>query len=111
VADAAVKTGRGLAVGLAAAACAAITLAAAGATRTVTIEGMQFSPAMLVVKPGDEVAWVNKDLVPHTATAPKVFDSGPVPPGKSWLTKAPGPGRYEYVCTLHPTMKAVLVVE
>ncbi|WP_439385708.1 cupredoxin domain-containing protein [Ideonella sp. YS5] len=105
------KARRGLAPSLAGAACAAITLSAAGATRTITIESMQFSPAMLVLKPGDEVVWVNKDLVPHTATAPKVFDSAALPPGKSWRTKAPGPGRYEYVCTLHPTMKAVLVVE
>ena len=72
---------------------------------------MQFSPSNMVVRSGDKVVWVNKDLVPHAATAAKGFDSGPIAPGKSWATAAPKPGRYEYGCTFHPTMKAVLTVE
>lgn len=93
------------------AASAVIALSALGATRAITIEGMQFSPAMVTVKRGDEVVWVNKDLVPHTATAAKTFDSGTLAPNTSWRMTATHAGRYEYVCTLHPTMKAVLVVE
>ena len=92
-------------------ALAAIVLPAAGAVRTVTIEGMQFTPSATTVKPGDQVVWVNKDLVPHTATAAQAFDSGTLAPGTSWRLTVTRPGRYEYVCTLHPTMKAVLVVE
>jgi plastocyanin len=84
---------------------------ALGATHTVTIEGMQFSPAVLTVHRGDQVVWVNKDLVPHTATAAKAFDSGPVAPGGRWRLTLTHAGRYEVVCTLHPTMKSVLVVE
>jgi plastocyanin len=81
------------------------------ATHTVTIEGMQFSPASLTVKRGDEVVWVNQDFVPHTATAAKAFDSDNLPAGQSWRMTASKAGRYDYVCTLHPTMKATLVVE
>jgi len=92
--------------------CAAAWAAgAAAASHTVTIEGMQFSPSTLTVHRGDRVVWVNKDLVPHTATAPKAFDSHSVAPNTSWAYVARRPGRYEYVCTLHPTMKATLVVE
>lgn len=87
------------------------TTSAFSATHTITIEGMQFSPSNVTVKTGDKVVWVNKDLVPHTATAPKVFDSGSIAPGKSWATTAPRPRRYEYGCTFHPTMRAVLIVE
>ena len=36
---------------------------------TVTIEGMRFQPEMLTVERGDTIVWVNKDLVPHTATS------------------------------------------
>ena len=93
------------------AALAAGALPALAATRTIAIEGMQFSPATLAIQRGDQVVWVNRDLVPHTVTAAKSFDSGSVAPGRSWRLAAPKPGRYEYVCTLHPTMKAVLVVE
>jgi len=92
--------------------CAAAWVgSAAAASHTVTIEGMQFSPSTLTVHRGDRIVWVNKDLVPHTATAPKVFDSRSLAPSASWAYVARRPGRYEYLCTLHPTMKATLVVE
>lgn len=96
---------------LAATAWATIALPAAAATHTVAIESMQFSPAVLTVRRGDQVVWINKDLVPHTATAARAFDSGALAPGRSWHMTTRKAGRYEYVCTLHPTMKAVLVVE
>jgi plastocyanin len=95
----------------AAAALSAAALPALAETRTITIDGMQFSPPVLTAKQGDAVVWVNKDLVPHTATAAPAFDSGSLGPGASWRMPTMAPGRYEYICTLHPTMKAVLVVE
>ena len=77
----------------------------------VAIENMQFSPQTLTVKRGERVTWVNKDLVPHTATAAGVFDSRSLAPHASWSHVARKPGRYDYVCTLHPTMKGTLIVE
>ena len=90
---------------------AALPFAARAETRTVTIEGMKFSPETVTVKAGDRSVWNNKDVVPHTATAKGVFDSGSIAVGKSWSHVAPKPGRYEYVCTFHPGMKATLVVQ
>jgi plastocyanin len=81
------------------------------ATHRVTIEGMKFAPAALTVQRGDTIVWENRDMVPHTATARGTFDSGPIAAGKSWRYVGSKPGRYEVVCTLHPTMKATLVVE
>jgi plastocyanin len=98
-----------LAAGLALA--AGLPAPALAATHTVTIEGMQIKPASLTVKRGDKVVWQNKDVVPHTATAKGTFDSGNIAGGKSWshaMTKA---GHYDYICTYHPGMKAVVVVE
>lgn len=89
----------------------AAPLAAQAATHTVTIEGMKFAPATLTVKRGDRIVWRNKDVVPHTATASKAFDSGSIAAGRSWSHAAPKPGRYDYVCTFHPGMKATLVVQ
>lgn len=103
---------RALAGGAALAALLAAPPSAAGAeTRTVAIEGMQFAPAVLTVRHGTTIVWENRDLVPHTATAPGAFDSGPIAAGTTWRFVAAKPGRYEVVCTLHPTMKATLVVE
>ncbi len=81
------------------------------ATHTVVIEGMRFQPAELAVKRGDRVVWVNRDVVPHTATAGRAFDSPPIAPGASWTTTLKRHGRHDYRCSLHPMMKASLVVQ
>ena len=80
-------------------------------THTVTIEGMQFTPAALTVKKGDTIVWVNKDLVPHTVTSPGAFDSKSIADGQSWQYTATSKGEYQYTCTFHPTMKATIRVE
>lgn len=80
-------------------------------THTVTIDEMRFQPDVLTVSPGDTVVWVNKDLVPHTATSGAGgFDSKELPTGKSWSYKATAKGDFAYVCTIHPTMRATLKV-
>lgn len=80
-------------------------------THVVTIGGMKMDPAVVTVKPGDKVEWRNKDLVPHTATAPRVFDSGQIDPGKSWTWTAKTRGRHGYVCTYHPGMQGTVIVQ
>ena len=94
---------------------AAIVLAGVDAsaqqTHTVTIENLRFEPQTLTVKRGDRVVWANKDLVPHTATVAKGFDSHSIAANTSWSYTARTPGRYDYRCTFHPMMKATLVVE
>ena len=85
---------------------------AEGAVHTVVIEGVQFSPPNLKIKAGDTVIWKNKDPFPHTATSnDKAWDSGAIETGQAWKFKAKNRGIYPYICTFHPTMKAVLVVE
>lgn len=76
---------------------------------TVLIEGMRFQPEGLTVAPGDTVVWVNRDLVPHTATSKSGrFDSHEIASGKSWTYTVPSAGEFTYLCTYHPLMKAVL---
>lgn len=80
-------------------------------THTVTIEGMQFTPANLTVEAGDTIVWVNKDLFPHTVTAAGAFDSKSIADGQSWQYRATSKGEYPYTCTFHPTMKGTVRVE
>ena len=82
-------------------------------THTVTIEDMRFQPAVLVVAPGDTIVWVNKDLVPHTATSQKGgFDSKVILASESWRhTVQKKKGDLAYICTLHPAMKGTLRVK
>ena len=82
------------------------------ATLTVAIDGTAFQPAMLTVKAGDSVTWVNKDPFPHTVTsAAGGFDSREIAPGKSWKYTTAKKGEFTYVCIFHPTMSATLKVE
>lgn len=79
---------------------------------TVVIENMQFNPATLTVAQGERVVWVNKDLFAHTATADnKAFDSKDIAASASWTYVVAKAGEYPYGCSLHPTMKAKLIVK
>lgn len=81
-------------------------------THTVAIEGMRFQPERLRVTVGDIVVWVNKDLVPHTATAPAAgFDSALIAQGASWQLTTKAAGTFEYICSFHPMMKGTLEVQ
>lgn len=84
------------------------------AAHTVAMEAMQFKPATLTVRPGDSVTWINKDIVAHTATSPAAakvrFDSQMIAVGREWKHTFTKAGKYDYVCTYHPTMKAVIEV-
>jgi plastocyanin len=85
---------------------------AAPVVHTVTIEGFEFRPPVVAVKQGDIVEWRNRDILPHTATAqPAGFDSGEIAAGASYRLTAKAKGRFDYICTLHPTMKGTLNVE
>jgi plastocyanin len=85
--------------------------AAAPRVHTVLIEGMRFEPEGVTVAPGDTVVWVNRDMVPHTATsASGRFDSNEIAPGKTWSHVIRSTGEFSYVCTYHPLMKATLRV-
>lgn len=85
---------------------------AAPAEHTIVIDGMRFIPETLEVKAGDTVIWQNKDPFPHNATA---AGGGPVSPdiaaGGSWKFTAKKRGRHAYLCTLHRTMKGMLIVK
>jgi plastocyanin len=81
-------------------------------TYTVVIEAMKFTPEVLEVAAGDTVVWQNKDAFPHNATAPAGGLKSPdIASNRSWKFKARKKGEFPYVCTLHPGMKATLIVK
>jgi len=85
---------------------------AAGTVHKVTIDGFAFHPPSLTIKQGDTVEWHNTDPVPHTATAKAGgLDSGDIATNGTFRFTATRTGRFDYICTLHPTMKGALVVK
>lgn len=79
---------------------------------TVEIRGMEFHPAELAVAVGDTVVWINRDLVPHTATSSGKlkWDTGQLAQGQSGRYVASTAGTMKYVCAFHPTMRGTLFV-
>ena len=84
-----------------AAAVAALLIGGADAApvvHTVTIDGFEFHPPEVTVGKGDVVVWVNKDPVPHTATAKgAALDSGSIAASGSFRFTATREGRFDYV--------------
>lgn len=73
---------------------------------------MAFHPEVLEVQLGDTVAWVNRDIVPHSSTATRKsgWNTGPLLQGKSGQYVASRRGEDSYFCELHPTMLGKLIV-
>jgi plastocyanin len=78
---------------------------------TIVIRQMQFVPAVLNVKIGDTIVWVNKDLVDHDITSDKDkgFYSDTLHVGKVWKMAVKDSAGYH--CSIHPTMKGQIVIK
>jgi plastocyanin len=78
----------------------------------VEMRGMAFHPAVLEVQPGDTVVWINRDIVPHTATASGKagWTTGALAQGQSGRYVPRKRGEEPYACELHPTMRGKLIV-
>ena len=83
-----------------------LPLLAGAAEHRVVIDAMQFSPQVVEVKPGDTIVWENRDMFVHNVTgAAAGASSGDLAPGKTWRYKVRAGASFDYLCTLHPTMK------
>lgn len=78
----------------------------------VDIRGMTFEPQVLEIRLGDTVVWINRDIVPHTATATRTagWNTGPLLQGESGRHVPRNKGEDPYFCELHPTMSGNLII-
>lgn len=73
----------------------------------VEIHKFKFTSKLLDVEVGDTVTWINKDVVPHTATAlDKSWDSGRLKKGERFTLTITSETSLEYFCAYHRQMKA-----
>jgi plastocyanin len=83
-----------------------------GKTADVTIQNFAFSPATITVTVGTTVTWTNNDGATHTVTSDTgVFDSGNMANGKTYSRTFSQAGTFTYHCTIHPNMKATVIVQ
>jgi plastocyanin len=89
-----------------------LAVSRAPTTHTVEIRGMEFHPAALTVVAGDTIVWINRDIVPHTATATgrTKWDTGQLWQGQAGRYVARRAGTASYACTFHPTMHGKLII-
>jgi plastocyanin len=83
------------------------------AAYTVTIKQYQFGSGSLSVQQGDTVTWTNQDEAPHdvvVTSGPASFRSPMLQKGQRWSFTLGAPGRYSYMCSVHPDMRATLDV-
>jgi plastocyanin len=77
----------------------------------IEMKQMQFVPAELTIEKGDTVRFINRDLVAHNITeaSKAAWSSSLLPTGKSWNFVADE--NWNYICTIHPTMKGKILVK
>jgi amicyanin len=86
----------------------------AAEAREVDIANYQFTPGSIIIPVGTTVTWVNHDETPHTVTnvdQPQGFKSAGLDTDDKFSFTFAKPGTYDYICTLHPFMKAKIVVQ
>jgi plastocyanin len=82
-----------------------------GAESDVRIEDFSFKPGNLEVAVGARVTWTNEDSAPHDATARNGdWKTERLSEGESDTLTFDTSGTYDYYCSIHPSMKARLVV-
>ena len=79
----------------------------------VTIKTLAFNPGALTARVGQTVQWTNLDGPLHNVThisGPDFKSSRNLKTGQKFSLKLTTPGTIHYICTIHPFMKATLVV-
>jgi plastocyanin len=69
-----------------------------------------YNPGEVEVGVGDEVVWFNRSGVVHNVVFddPEIVSSRLFNHGESFTTSFPEVGSFEYICTIHPTMRGVV---
>ena len=87
----------------------AVTPSANGNIVEVSIQGFAFNPESVGISPGDTVRWTNLDSATHIVKGDS-FESGSLAKGDTYEFVFTTPGVYNYICSIHPSMKGTISV-
>ncbi len=89
-----------------------LPLVGAARPAVVVMKDLAFSPAVITVQAGTTVTWQNKDTRDYNVTAADgSFASGSIPPGGTFSHTFSAAGTFAYGSSLHPRMRATVVVK
>lgn len=82
-------------------------------TNSIAIKDFAFSPPEITIKKGETVVWKNEDSAPHTVVSDSgnEIDSPSLSNGQMYSHTFNTAGTYAYHCSIHPNMKARIIVE
>lgn len=80
---------------------------------TVEIQNFAFVPTELTISVGDTVTWENKDSASHTILSDSgtEISSGSLSMGQTYAHTFNAAGIFSYHCSIHPSMKAKIIVQ
>jgi plastocyanin len=85
--------------------------AADGSKASVNIIDLDYDPREVTVVQGAEVTWTNIGIAPHTVTAKdQRWTSELMQTGDTFSQTFDTIGRFDYICTLHPSMVGTIIV-
>lgn len=91
--------------------CARAPSAHGPVAHAVHMHALQFQPDTTTATVGDTMVWTNDDIVPHTATQDgNAWDTGQIQPHASARVVLARAGDAPFHCTVHPTMRGVVIV-
>ena len=84
----------------------------APAAVSVDIKNFAFTPDAINIPAGGTVQWTNNDQDAHTVSGDtSAFKSGVLSNKETFSEKFDTPGTYDYHCSIHPFMKAKVIVK
>jgi plastocyanin len=77
----------------------------------VKVADFSFAPSETTVRAGQTVTWTNEGQADHTVKGPGFFSSKALGKEEKFSHRFTTPGRFAYLCTLHPSqMRGTVVV-
>ena len=77
----------------------------------VFVQNFKFNPNTLTVAKGTKVTWVFKDSTSHTVTGDGGLSSSELNSGGTYAFTFNTAGTFNYICSIHPSMKASVTVQ
>lgn len=79
---------------------------------TVIIQNFAFNPDTLTVPVGTTITWINQESTPHDVVSDTgAFTSPRLSTGAKYTYTFTQAGEYPYICGIHPSMKAKIIVQ
>lgn len=86
--------------------------AAAASGNLVHVKNFAFDPGTITVSVGSAVTWEFDDSISHNVTGDNnAFSSNDLNNGQKFTFTFSKAGTYNYICSIHPRMKATVVVK